>query len=323
MIEKLQSYPQVKLAMVTQGLPLAGNNVRGVYTVFGRPVPPLAERPIAYLDVATEDYFAMLRIPLKRGRLPQSSDIDGAPAVCVINESFARRIFPNEEPIGRFLAIGQAAQNKLEIVGIVGDVKAIGLNTPAPDIIYSPLRQFGAAGQSIVASTDGDPNLLQPLLRSAVTAVDRSQAVSGFATMDTQVQQSLGVQRITAWLTGAFAGVALLLSALGLYSVLAYAVTQRTGEIGIRMALGAERSDVIRLIVSQGMKLVAIGLGIGLLAAAAGSRALTSLLYGVEPLNPAVFAGVTALFAVVAMLACLVPSWRASRIEALVALRVD
>jgi predicted permease len=322
-IGKLQSYPQVKLAMVTQGLPLAGNNARGVYTVFGRPVPPLAERPIAYLDLATEDYFAMLRIPLKRGRLLQSTDIDGAPPVCVINESFARRLFPNEAPVGKFLAIGQAAQNKLEIVGIVGDVKAIGLNTPAPDIIYSPLRQVGGGGQSIVASTDGDPNLLQPLLRAAVTAVDRSQAVSGFATMDTQVQQSLGVQRITAWLTGAFAGVALLLSALGLYSVLAYAVTQRTGEIGIRMALGAERGDVIRLIVLQGMRLVAIGLAIGLVAAAAGSRALTSLLYGVEPLNPTVFAGVAVLFAVVAVLACLVPSWRASRIEALVALRAE
>jgi ABC-type antimicrobial peptide transport system permease subunit len=131
------------------------------------------------------------------------------------------------------------------------------------------------------------------------------------------------VQRITAWLTGAFSMIALFLSALGLYSVLAYAVTQRTGEIGIRMALGADRGDVIRLIVSQGMRLVVIGLVIGLGAAAAGGRALASLLYDVKPLDPFVFGGVTVLFAAVAALACLVPSWRASRIEALVALRSD
>ncbi len=322
-LDKLRSYPQVKSAVATQSLPLAGNNLRGVYTVFGRPVPPLAERPIAYLAVASEDFFAMLRIPLRKGRLFLNSDIDGSPAICVINESFAHRLFPNEEAIGQFLATGQSAQNKLEIVGVVGDVKAIGINTPPPDIIYRPLRQIAGGAQTIAASTDGDPNLLQSLLRSAVSSVDRSQAISAFATMDTQVQQSLGVQRITAWLTGAFAAVALLLSALGLYSVLAYSVTQRTSEIGIRMALGAERGDVVRLILSQGMRLVAIGLFIGLGVAAAGSRALTSLLFGVEPLNLEVFVGVTLLFGVIAILACLVPSWRASRIEALVALRTE
>jgi putative ABC transport system permease protein len=161
------------------------------------------------------------------------------------------------------------------------------------------------------------------VLRSAVAAVDKGEAVSFFTTLETQLTQSLGVQRITAWLTGAFSVIALFLSALGLYSVLAYAVTQRTGEIGIRMALGADRGDVIRLIVSQGMRLVVIGLVIGLGAAAAGGRALASLLYDVKPLDPLVFGGVTALFAAVAALACLVPSWRASRIEALVALRSD
>jgi predicted permease len=323
-LDKLRSNPQVKFAAVTQGLPLTGNNMRGVYSVFGRPLPPLAERPIAYLDVATEDYFAMMGIPLKSGRLFQATDIDTSPLVCVINESFARKLFPNENPLGQFIVIGQQGQTKMEIVGIVGDVKANGLNTPPPETIYNSLRQIGGtAGQSIVASTVGDPNLLQPLLRAAVASVDRSLAVSAFATMDTQVAQSLGVQRVTAWLTGAFAAVALLLSALGLYSVLAYAVTQRTGEIGIRMALGAERGDVIRLVLSQGMRLVAVGLVVGLSVAAVGGRALTSLLYDVEPLNPAVFGGVTVLFTFVAIAACLVPSWRASRIEALVALRSE
>jgi putative ABC transport system permease protein len=212
---------------------------------------------------------------------------------------------------------------KLEIVGIVGDVKSNGLNTPPPETIYEPMRQIGGAGQTVVARTDGDPNALQGVLRAAIAAVDKSEAASFFATLDTQLQQSLGVQRITAWLTGAFSVVALFLSALGLYSVLAYAVTQRTGEIGIRIALGAHRADVIRLILGQGMRLVVIGLVIGLGAAALGGRALASLLYDVKPLDPIVFASVTVLFAIVAALACLVPSWRASRIEALVALRSD
>ena len=148
-------------------------------------------------------------------------------------------------------------------------------------------------------------------------------ALSFFTTMDSALQQSLGNQRVSAWLTGAFAGIALLLSAVGLYSVLAYAVTQRTSEIGIRMALGADKGQVISLILSQGMRLVALGLVLGLGAAAAGARLLTSLLYEMEPLNPLVFGGVTLLFAAVAVLACLLPSLRASRIDPLVALRAD
>ena len=223
----------------------------------------------------------------------------------------------------RSLLRGQQADLRLEIVGVIADVKAAGLNTPPPDMLYQALRQAGGAFQTLVATTDGDPAALQSALRSAVASVDKSQAVSFFATLDTQLSQTLGVQRITAWLTGAFSIIALFLSALGLYSVLAYAVTQRTGEIGIRMALGAERRDVIRLIVSQGMKLVAIGLAIGLGIAAVGGRALSTLLFDVKPLDPIVFGGVTILFALVAVLACLVPSWRASRIEALVALRTD
>ena len=322
-LDQLRANPMVNSAATIGGLPLTGGPARGVYAVSGQPIPPLAERPVAYLNAASEDYFSLLKIPVREGRVFRSTDIDGAPHVCVINESFAKRLFPHESAIGKFLLRGQAADVKLEIVGIVGDVKSAGLNTPPPETIYEAMRQIGGAGQTLVARTDGDPSALQGALRAAIAAVDKSEAASFFATLDTQLQQSLGVQRITAWLTGAFSVVALFLSALGLYSVLAYAVTTRTGEIGIRMALGAHRSDVIRLILTQGMRLVLIGLVIGLGAAAAGSRALVSLLYDVKPLDPYVFGGVTVLFAIVAALACLVPSWRASRIEALVALRSD
>jgi predicted permease len=322
-LDKLRSYPQVTLAAVVQTLPLATTGARYTYTIFGRTVAPLAERPLAYLDLASEDYFAMLKIPLMRGRFFSSTDIANAPLVCIINESFARRLFPNEEAIGHYVVIGQQADIKMEIVGVVGDVKSIGLNVPPPETMYRPVRQSIVGGQNILASTDGNANTMQALLRSAIASVDKSEAMSGFTTLETQVQQSVGVQRVTAWLTGAFAGVALLLSVLGLYSVLAYSVTQRTGEIGIRLALGADRANVVRLVLWQGMRLVTIGLVIGLAVSAVGSRALRSLLFNVEPLNLTVFAGVTILFAVVAILACLVPSWRASRIQALVVLRTD
>jgi predicted permease len=321
-LDQLRQNPMVKYA-ATGAPPINGGAGRAVYAVFGEAIPPVAQRPVAFINTVSEDYFAALKIPIREGRAFQSTDIDGAPQVAIISESFAKRLFPRESAIGKVLLRGQQADLRLEIVGVIADVKAAGLNTPPPDMLYQALRQAGGAFQNLVAYTDGDPAALQSVLRGAVASVDKSQAVSFFATLDTQLSQTLGVQRITAWLTGAFSIIALFLSALGLYSVLAYAVTQRTGEIGIRMALGAERTDVIRLIVSQGMKLVAIGLVIGLIVAAVGGRALSTLLFNVKPLDPIVFGGVTLLFAFVAMLACLVPSWRASRIEALVALRSD
>ena len=321
-LDALRTYPQVKHAAVTPWMPFATGNIRGIYAVAGRSTPPLAERPLAYLEAASEDYFGLFRIPLRRGRLFQVTDIDRSPAVCVINESFARRLFTGAEPIGQILLVGQL-DRKVVIVGVVGDVKAVGLNVPPPEMIYLPLRQYAFAGESLVASTDGDPNALQAVFRSAVASVDKGLAVSQFATMDTQLSRSLGVQRVTALVAGAFAGLALLLSALGLYSVLAYAVSQRTGEIGIRVALGAERGDIVRLVLSQGMKLVTVGLVAGLATAAVGGRVIAALLYELNSLDPMVYGGVTALFAGVAVLACLLPSLRASRIEPIEALRVE
>jgi putative ABC transport system permease protein len=295
-----------------------------VYAVFGRPIPPVSERPVAFLTVATEGYFDMLHIPLIRGRLFQPTDIQGSPVVCVLNGSFAKRLFPGEDALGKYLVLGAQGQNKMEIVGIVGDVRTLGLNTPAPETIYNSLRQVGGvAGQSIVASTDGDPARLEAVFKAAVESVDKAQAISSFATLNTQLSQSMGIQRVTAWLTGVFAGIALFLATLGLYSVLAYAVTQRTGEIGVRVALGAKRGDIVRLVVSQGMRLVVVGLVLGLFVAAATSRLLASVLFGVPPLDPAIFGGVAVLFGMVSIAACAVPSLRASKIDALVALRAE
>jgi putative ABC transport system permease protein len=320
-LEQLRANPQVTSAAFVRAAPLSGNGARAVYVVQGRSIPPLSERPVVFTNAATEGYFSMMGIPIKAGRDFQVTDRADAPLVCVINESFAKELFSGENPIGHVLLRGQNADINIQIVGVVGDVKTLGLNSPPPQTMYVPLRQAAGGAFNAVVSTRGDASALQGVLRAAVAAVDRTQPFAAFQTMDKAVAQSLGVQRVTAWLTGAFALIALVLSVLGLYSVLAYVVTQRVAEIGIRMALGAQSLDVMRLVVSQGMRLVLVGLVIGLAAAAAGGRAVASLLYVVKPLDPLVFAGVVAVFGFVALAACLIPARRASRIDALLAIR--
>jgi putative ABC transport system permease protein len=202
-------------------------------------------------------------------------------------------------------------------------VKTNGLNVPAPDEVYYPMRQLGRPGMAILARTDGDAAALQGVIRSAVATVDKDQPISFFATLETNIANSLGTQRIVASLTTMFAALALLLSAVGLYSVLAYAVSQRRSEIGIRMALGAQRAQVVRLVMVDGLILVAIGLAIGLAAAAGTARLIQALLFDVRPFDVSVYGGVAVLFTFVAVLACLMPSVRASRIDPLIALRSD
>lgn len=322
-IERLQAMPQVKSAAVAIGLPLSGFNPVSPYSVGGRPVLPLAQRPLAGFNVVSEDYFSLLKIPLRAGRLFNAQDREGAPGVCLINEAFAKRLFPGESALGKVILRGKDAEIKVEIVGVVADVKSNGLNVAPPDNVYYPLRQLGRPGMAVVARIDGDPNALQAILRSAVATVDKDQPISFFQTMDAAVEQSLGVQRLVACFTAVFAGIALVLAAVGLYSVLAYTVTQRTGEIGLRMALGAQRGQVVSLILTGGLKLVGVGLALGLAAAAIVALLIKSLLFSVEPLDPLVYGGVTVLFAAIAVAACLVPSWRASRVDPLVALRTE
>ena len=322
-VDRLRTEPGVTDAAAAVGIPLSGFNPRTPYGVAGRPVPPLPQRQLANLGVITDRYFSTMRIPIVAGRPFDSNDRETSPGVCIINESFARRLFPGESPLGQVLLRGRDAEIRAEIVGVIHDVKTNGLNLPVPDEIYLPVRQFGLPGMGVIARTDGDPAGLQSAMRSAVASVDRNQPISSFATLETNVGNSLGVQRIIASLTAVFAALALVLSAVGLYSVVAYAVSQRTSELGIRMALGAQRSQVVRLVMQNGLRLVMVGLVAGLAAAAGTARLIQTLLYDVRPLDPAIYAGVAALFTVVAALACLLPSLRASRIDPLLALRVD
>jgi predicted permease len=322
-IERLRANPQVRDAAAGLGLPINGFGARSPYSVAGRPVLPLPQRPLAGLQIVSEDYFRLLRIPLRKGRAFTPQDREGSPGVCVINETLAHRLFPGESPLGQVLLRGRDAEIKHEIVGVIADVKSGGLNTPVPDEIYYPMRQLGRPGFAVMGRIDGNPDALQAIIRTAVAAVDQDQPISFFQTLDASLAQSLGVQRIVASLTAVFAALALVLAAVGLYSVLAYAVAQRTGEIGIRMALGARPSQVIALVLRSGLKLVGLGLAAGLIAAAGAARLIETLLFNVQPLDPLVYAGVAALFAAVAALACLLPSLRASRIDPMVALRAE
>ena len=322
-VERLKTVPQVKAAAAVIGLPFGGFNPRAPYGVAGRPVVPIPQRPLANFCVVSDDYFKALEIPLREGRAFTPRDRDGAPGVCIVNETLAKKNFPGESALGKILTRGPGGDIRHEIVGVIADVKANGLNAPVPEEVYYPFRQLGRPGMAVIAKTDGDSVALQAIIKTAVTGADKDQPISFFATLESNLATSLGSQRIVASLTAIFAGIALVLAAVGLYSVLAYAVAQRTGEIGIRMALGAQRSQVIALIMRSGLKLVAIGLVVGLAAAVGASRLIQTLLFDVQPLDPLVYAGVTALFALVAALACLLPSLRASRIDPLVALRAE
>jgi predicted permease len=323
LIERLEAQPQVQRAAVAVGVPMSGVQPTRGYAVAGRPVPPYPERTVASLYLVTEHYFDTMQISLRTGRVFDAHDDARAPIVCLINESFAKRLFPGESALGKIILRGRDADVRCEIIGITADVKSAGLNTEPPDEMYCALRQETWRFAVAVVRTAGDPATLQSVIRAAVASVDSDQAIASFAPLESLLADSLGTQRIAAWLTGVFAALALLLSAVGLYSVLAYAVTQRTCEIGIRMALGAQRAQLVALVLRGGLKLVAVGLVAGLAAAGGAARLFRMLLFSVAPLDPVVYASVTLLFAMIAILACLVPSLRASRIDPIIALRTE
>ena len=320
-MEQLRAQAGVTDVAVALSTPLTGG-ARTPYGIAGQPLPPLGQRPLIGRNVISDGYFRLLQIPVIEGRGFTPEDRQNAPPVCVVNETFARRAFQGRSAVGEALVLG-ATNLRVEIVGVIRDVKSAGVNAPTPDEGYFPLRQVPRSGMNIVAKTDGDASALQAPIRNAVATVDKTQAVSFFATMESTLSLSLGTQQLVAALTGVFAALALALSLIGLYAVLAYLVSQRTPEIGIRMALGATERQVVGLIMRSGLGLVAVGMVLGLAGAAAASRLIRQLLFGVGPLNPLIYLGVAVLFAVVAALACLGPSLRASRIDPLVAFRAE
>ena len=322
-ITNLRAQPGVTRAAAALAAPLSGSGPRTIYGIAGQPLPPVSERPVVTINVVSNDYFSLLQIPLASGRGFTDDDRTTAPKVCIVNETFAKRLFAGNPATGETLLFGPDGSRRVEIVGVIRDVKSLGVSVPTPDEVYFPLRQRGMAGLNVLAKTDGDAVALQGAIARAVAAVDRTQAISFFGTLESNAAATLGPARLVATLTMVFAGLALVLAMAGLYSVLAYLVSQRTPEIGIRMALGASRRQVMSLVLRSGLRVVIIGLLVGIAAAALAARLIRQLLFGVDPLNAGIYAAVAIVFAAVAVLACLAPSLRASRIDPLVALRTE
>ncbi|MBI5768320.1 MAG: ABC transporter permease [Verrucomicrobia bacterium] len=323
--ERLRTVPGLERAALTANLPLAGGGFLSPYLVQGRPVVPFSERPLATISNVSADYFATIGITLKSGRFFADTDRASSQQVAIINTTLARKLFPAGDALDHSFVIGPNSDIITRIVGIVQDVKTNGLNVPPPDEIYYPLTQRGPGFCNLVGLAK--PGLAAPavipLLRRALAELDPALALATPQTLDDLLTQSIGVQRLTLALLLAFAAIAALLATVGVYSVMAYAVTQRTGEIGVRLALGASRRDILQLILRSGAVQIGLGLLLGLAGALAASRLLTQALYEVKPFDPAVFAIVAVFFAVIATLACLIPARRATRVDPIEALRVE
>jgi predicted permease len=318
-LDRLKARAGVREAAAVFGLPLGGSFSWHQYVIAGQPIPPPSERRRAGIRLVTEDYFQLMGIPLKAGRRFTDRDRAGAPNVCIINESFAKRFGGN--PLGQAILRGRNADIRYEIVGVVQDVRSYGLQQPAVDEVFYPLRQLPWPQFSLVAKTGSDPLTVRRAIEGAMSQVDPALAFTGFASMQQLFDQSAGAEWSMALITLAFATIAMLMALVGLYAILAHSVASRTTEIGVRVALGADRARVVRLILQSGMTTVAVGIGVGILAAVLGTRYLTTQLYAVDPRDPMIFAGVAVAFALVALLACLAPSWRAAKLDPIDALR--
>jgi putative ABC transport system permease protein len=323
-IARLRVVPRIESAGAVTLLPFSGADQRGNFMIEGRtaesPVPVRA-RPTA----VTPEYLQTLRVPLRRGRYLSPRDAEGAPEVVVINDATARRYWPGENPLGRRISFEFEKPRWLEIVGIVGDIKHRGLDADADPEAYLSYLQAAVVGSTrgmnVVVRTDLPLEAAAPLLRSAVAELDRDQPVGPVRPMEDLVSESVAPSRLNLVLLVAFALVALVLTAEGLYGVMAYLVTQRSHEIGIRMALGASRSTVLLMMLRDGIVMTAAGIGIGLAGALAASRSLATLLFAVSATDPLVYLGAAALLTLVALVAVIVPSSRATRVEPISALR--
>jgi putative ABC transport system permease protein len=323
-LERAATVPGLETVGAVSPLPLSGEIAQNLLTVEGRPPLNPGDRPITNSRIISADYFRAMGIPLIKGRVLTERDKSDAPRVVVINETVARKFFPGEEALGKHINVSLADNNLAEIVGIVGDVKHHSLDEEAGPECYFSYRQIPYPSMTLVARSKSDnPESLAVGLRQAVEQVDRDQPLSDIRPMTQLLGDSLARRRFNMLLLGVFAGVALVLAAVGIFGVMNYSVTQRTHEIGIRMALGAQARDILKMVVGQGMILALTGVVIGLGAAFWLTRFMSSLLYGVTATDPLTFAAVALVLSGVAFLAIIIPARRATKVDPMEALRYE
>ena len=323
-IETIRAVPGVVSVGTTTKIPLAGSGSTQPFSIEGRPTAAVAEQPMAQTRYISPDYFRAIGIPLRQGRFFSDYDRDKSVPVVIISETMAHRFWPGENPIGRRLTpTFHVEQGAREIVGVVGDVKATGLDADASAMMYLPYKQAPLPFISFVVRTASNPESLVQPVSKAIYSVDKEQALTNVQTMDQVLRKSLSGQRFNMTLLLTFAGVALMLAAVGVYGVMNYTVTLRRRELGIRMALGAEKMDVLRLVLGQGLILTLIGVGAGLISAYALTRLMASLLYGVTATDYLTFASVSAVLIVVGLVASYLPARRATKVDPTIALRAE
>ena len=343
LLEDLRTLPGVEATAAASGLPLGNNGWQTGFVVDGRPRPPRDQTPLMEACLVTPDYFRAMNIPLKRGRyfddhddrsslagkdVSKYEDVEKEMAALntiVIDEEFARRYWPDEDPVGKRIAMGSEKRpNFLTVVGVVGRVKMDGLSQDSNRVQgYFPYAQIPGAGMTVILKAAGDPNQLIAAVRQQIKSIDPDQPIYSIRTMDDIRAESVAPERLNLTLLSLFAGMALVLAIVGIYGVMSYSVTQRTHEIGIRMAIGAQPRDVFRMIIRQGMILALIGVALGLLGAFILTRLMASMLFGVEPTDPATFAAIAVLLTGVALVACYVPGRRATKVDPVVSLRYE
>jgi putative ABC transport system permease protein len=325
LVERVETLPGVEAVGATSLVPLSGGDLIGGFTLEGQPPQPTGSQSTNYYSVSS-NYFSVMNIPLLRGRVFTERDILKSPLVVVINETMAKRMFPDDDPIGKRLTFDNPQNNPtwLEIVGVVGDVKHYALDRATPLQTYGPYTQQADTAMTLVVRTTGDPTGLSAAIRREVLNLDKEQPISNISTLEHFVSTSIAQSQFSMLLFGIFAALAMILACIGIYGVLNYSVTQRSHEIGIRLALGAQTEDVLRMVIKQGMLLAGIGIICGVVVAMMLAKLLTGfseLLYDVKATDPLTFAGIAVLLLVVAFLACYFPARRATKVDPMLALR--
>lgn len=317
--EETARMPGVRAAAAASALPV--NPTRFSPMLFeGQPPLPLAQRPVVVIQTITPDYFAVMRTPLRKGRVFEDRDDTGAPRVAIVNETLSHRFWPTENAVGKRAYLG-AKGIPVEIVGVVGDIKNVTLAGPTLPEMYMPCEQLPVRSMNLMIRTVADPHALAAPARQRLATLDSEQAATAVQTLEEVLAGSRAGPRFTALLLGVFSATAFLLAVIGLYGAISYSVAQRTHEIGIRIALGASRSDILGLALGQALRLAVLGIALGLGASLALTRLLASQLFQVAPTDPATFSLCAIAFALVALLASYIPAQRAARVDPAIALR--